>query len=78
MAGGRGRGMMRGNPGRPSPYNRGRGGGRGGHFQGPLRNSVFIPFSPFDLEHCAVQFPKVTSNEVSNEISRRIDEALLV
>jgi len=66
MPGGRGRGNMRGNPNRLGPYNRGRGGGRGGHFSGPGRNSVFIPFAPFDLEHCAVQFPKVTSNEVTS------------
>jgi len=74
MPGGRGRGNIRGNPNRPGPYNRGRGGGRGGHFSGPGRNSVFIPFAPFDLEHCAVQFPKVTTNEFDSQIGEMILE----
>ena len=54
----RGRGMYRGRGGNW----RGRGGGRGG-FNGQPRNSVFIPFTPFDLEHCATHFPKVATSE---------------
>lgn len=46
----RGRGNFRGN--------RGRGG-----FNGQPRNSVFIPFAPFDLEHCGSHFPKVSTQE---------------
>jgi len=56
MRGGMFRGRGRGG------FNRGRGG-----FNGQPRNSVFIPFAPFDLEHCATHFPKVSNTESTDE-----------
>merc|ERR1712088_1100096 len=56
MRGGMFRGRGRGG------FNRGRGG-----FNGQPRNSVFIPFAPFDLEHCATHFPKVSTSETTDE-----------
>ena len=55
----RGRGM-RGGMFRGRGAFRGRGGGRG-NFNGQNRNSVFIPFQPFDLELCQSHFPKVAN-----------------
>lgn len=65
----RGRGRIgRGGPQRGGPFIRGRGNGRG-NFAGQARNSVFIPFTPFDLEHCGAQFPKVSNVESTSEAS---------
>jgi len=54
----------------------GRGGfrGRGGyHMQ---RNSVFIPFQPFDIEHCENHFPRPVCETQTNEDSK-LSELLL-
>ena len=59
----RGRGM-RGGMFRGRGSFRGRGGGRG-NFNGQGRNSVFIPFQPFDLELCQSHFPKVANTETT-------------
>jgi len=61
----RGRGM-RGGMFRGRGAFRGRGGGRG-NFNGQNRNSVFIPFQPFDLELCQSHFPKVANTPTTDD-----------
>lgn len=56
-------------------YNRGRSGGyRGG--RNSARNSVFIPFQPFDIEHCEHHFPRTKVEGESCEDSK-LGEMLL-
>jgi len=53
-------------------------GGRSGGFRGgrnSARNSVFIPFQPFDIEHCEHHFPRMETAESSED--SKLGEMLL-
>ena len=56
-------------------YNRGNrsGGFRGG--RNSARNSVFIPFQPFDIEHCEHHFPRIEQTETNDD--SKLGEMLL-
>ena len=52
-------------------------GGRSGGFRGgrnSARNSVFIPFQPFDIEHCEHHFPRMETETAEDS---KLGEMLL-